>query len=66
MSLRRFRLPVLVIASSLGLSACAYGYGDYGYASVGYGYGGYCDPYYENCYGGGYGDAWHGWYDNYY
>jgi len=66
MPIRRFRLPALVLASTLGLSACAYGYGDYGYASVGYG-SGYCDPYYDDCYGGGYyGDPWYGWYDNYY
>ena len=69
MSVRRFRLPALLLASTLGLSACAYGYGDYGYASVGYG-GGYCDPYYDDCYGGyggsHYGDPWYGWYDDYY
>jgi len=68
MSVRSLRLPALVLASTLGLSACAYGYGDHGYASVHYGGGGYCDPYYDDCYGAAsyYGDPWYGWYDNYY
>ncbi|MEA3040564.1 MAG: hypothetical protein QOC65_53, partial [Sphingomonadales bacterium] len=64
----RLRAVLVLLASSLGLGACAYdgyGYGR-GYASVGYG--GYCDPYYDDCYGGGgyYGDPWYGWYDGYY
>ncbi|HYG30711.1 MAG TPA: hypothetical protein VD887_10915 [Allosphingosinicella sp.] len=66
MSSPRLRAALIVLASSLGLGACAYdgyGYGG-GYASVGYG--GYCDPYYDDCYGGGYGDPWYGWYDGYY
>ena len=66
MSSPRLRAALIVLASSLGLGACAYdgyGYGR-GYASVGYG--GYCDPYYDDCYGGYYGDPWYGWYDGYY
>jgi hypothetical protein len=69
MAVRFLRLPALVLASTLGLSACAYGDGyGYGGVSVGYGGGGYCDPYFDDCYGGGYGynDPWYGWYDNYY
>ena len=62
MSVRSLRLPALVLASSLSLSACAYGYGDHGYASVGYGHGGYCDPYYDNCYGGYGGYGGYGYY----
>ena len=67
MSVPRLARLSLVLASAAGLSACAYdgyGYGG-GYASVGYGGGGYCDPYWDDCYGY-YGDPWYGWYDNYY
>lgn len=71
MSVRSLRLPALLLASTLGLSACAYddGYG-YGYGGAHAGYDGYCDPYWDDCYGGhggyGYGDNWYGWYDDYY
>jgi hypothetical protein len=67
----RLRPALLLLGTSLTLGACAYdGYGySGGYASVGYGAGGYCDPYYDDCYGyygDPYGDPWYGWYDNYY
>jgi hypothetical protein len=72
------RAAALVLAGTIGLSACAYddGYGGYGGVSVGYGSGGYCDPYYgcDSGYGYGYGngaygnayDPWYGWYGGYY
>ena len=66
----RIRAAGLVIAASLGLSACM---SPYGYSSVGvgigsggyygdYGYGGYGYPYG----GSGYGYPSYGWYDNFY
>nr|MDP8994344.1 peptidase [Pseudomonadota bacterium] len=56
---------LLVLASSLALGACAYGYDDYGYGGVSAAYGsGWCDPYWDDCYG--YYDPWYGWYDGYY
>ncbi len=61
MTLRRLRLSALLLASGLGLGACAYhdGYGGYGYGGVSAGYGdGWCDPYWGDCY-----DPWYGWYD---
>jgi len=67
MSLRRLRLPALLLAGSLVLGGCAYDNYGYGrsrsYASVSYGSGG-CDPYYYDCYGSY--DPWYGWYGNYY
>lgn len=67
----RLRAVLLTAAAGLGLGACTmyddYGYG-YGGLSVGYG-SGYCDPYWDDCYGGyGYGaqDSWYGWYGDYY
>ena len=72
MSLIRLRTAALVLAAGLGLSACSH-YGGYGYGGLSVGYGSsYCDPYYDDCYGGyggygyGYGDPWYGWYGDYY
>jgi hypothetical protein len=70
MTLRsRLRLSVLLLGSGLTLGACAYDDG-YGYGGVsaryGGGYGsGWCDPYFDDCYGAAY-DPWFGWYDGYY
>ena len=70
MSFACLRAAALVLASAGALSACSYyddGYGyGYGGVSVGYGSAGYCDPYYDDCYGGHYSDAWYGWYGDYY
>ncbi|HEX2764344.1 MAG TPA: hypothetical protein VHM92_10970 [Allosphingosinicella sp.] len=63
MSARRLRLAAILLAGTLGLSACAYG------SSYGYGrsYGSrYCDPYWDDCYGSAYYDPWYGWYGDYY
>lgn len=77
----RMRLALALVATTLGLSACAddlygpygygglgigYGYGDYGY-SYGYPYGGYYGYPYGYRYGGYYGsyDPF-GWYGNFY
>lgn len=71
MSWSRIRSAALVAAGAAALSACStYDYG-YGGVSVGFSSGGYCDPYYDDCYGGygsryGYGDPWYGWYGDYY
>ena len=68
MTARSLRLPALLVASSLAVAGCAYGDG-YGYGGISAGYGGYCDPYWDDCYGGGgggYYDPWYGWYDDYY
>jgi hypothetical protein len=75
MHVPRLRSTALILAASLGLSACVYddGYG-YGGLSVGYG-SGYCDPYWDDCYygygsryryGRGYYDPYWGWYDGFY
>ncbi|HEX4735997.1 MAG TPA: hypothetical protein VH331_00385 [Allosphingosinicella sp.] len=71
----RLRNVLLIALGAAGLAACNEGYG-YGGMEVGYGaraYGpGYCDPYWEDCYGaygygyGGYGDPWWGWWGDYY
>ena len=69
----RLQTLALALAASAGLSACAtyddYGYG-YGGVSVGYQSGGYCNPYYDDCYGSGYGrgyaSSYYGWYGDYY
>lgn len=61
----------ILIAGSVALGGCAYGYGSgygpYSSLSVGVGYGGGYGGYYDGGYGGyGYGDPYYGWYDNYY
>ncbi|HET8535134.1 MAG TPA: hypothetical protein VFL74_06250, partial [Sphingomicrobium sp.] len=72
----RARLAIL-LAGTVALGGCAYGYGDYGsYGGLsvgigsGYGgYGGYYDPYYDGYGYGGYGygyPSYYGWYGDYY
>jgi hypothetical protein len=68
----RLRNLLLIALGAGSLAACNEGYG-YGGVEVGYGaagYGpGYCDPYWDDCYGGygyGYGDPWWGWWGDYY
>jgi hypothetical protein len=75
----RARLAIL-LAGTVALGGCAYGYGGYGgYGSglsVGIGYGSGYDGYYGGGYYGGgypyggygygYGDPYFGWYDDYY
>ena len=77
----RARLAIL-LAGTVALGGCAYGYGDYGSygglsVGIGSGYGGYYDPYGYDGYGyganpyGGYGNgygypSYYGWYGDYY
>jgi hypothetical protein len=70
MHLPRLHSVFLIATAALGLAGCSTYGGGYGRVSVGYGSAGYCDPYYDDCYGGGYGgyygDPWYGWYGGYY
>jgi len=67
----RLRSALILLAGTLGLSACGYNDG-YGYSRVSVGYGsgggGYCDPYYgcRSRYRSSYYDPWYGWYGDYY
>lgn len=64
----RLRAVILAASASLGLGACTM-YDGYGYGGLSVGYGSdYCDPYWDDCYGYGYGaqDSWYGWYGDYY
>jgi hypothetical protein len=67
MSLRRLRLPALLLAG-LSLGACTYDNYGYGYGGIAVGYGnGYYDPYYNDYYSYYSGNPYWGWYDgNYY
>lgn len=60
---RQVKIAGIAIVAALGLSACSdYGYG-YGGVNMGYGASYYDDPYYA---GGGFGNPYWGWYDNFY
>jgi hypothetical protein len=67
MSVLRLRTALILLGAGIAVAGCAYDRG-YGYGELSAGYGGYCDPYYDDCYGGGYGayDPWYGWYGDYY